>query len=291
VFVLLKLLGNKRLFILLFALIIFIAVMGLTSGNRENMTWPEKMLQDTVKWTQSLFYKPASFAAGLFEDIKHMRLLYEENQALRQTLAHYARDSARLSMLESENIRLKEALKFTEQQMQLDEYKYHIAEVISESADPFNQTININIGSKDGIKEDMVVVSTKGLIGRVTRVSPFYSSVQLITNLDVRVSSTKAVTTTVQGKENVSFGIIESYDRENNYLIMNKIPQDDPMVIGDTVVTSSLGPVFPEGIVIGTVVSREEGDFGLTHTALIKPAASFHHLREVFVVETTMLEE
>ncbi len=287
----LKLLGNKRLFILLFALILFIAVMGLTSGNREPMSWPEKMLQDTVKWTQGLFYKPASFIAGLFEDIKHMRLLYEENEALRQTLAHYARDSARLSMLESENIRLKEMLGFTERQMELDNYKYHVAEVISESADPFNQTININIGSKDGIEENMVVVTTKGLIGRVTRVSPFYASVQLITNLDVRASGTKAISATVLGKENESFGIIESYDREQQYLIMNKIPQDDPMVVGDTIVTSSLGPVFPEGIVIGTVVSKEVGDFGLTHTALIKPAATFNHLREVFVVETGRIEE
>ena len=287
----LKFLGNKRLFILLFALILFIAIMGLTMGNREPMTWPEKMLQDTVKWSQSLFYMPASFVAGLFEDIRHMRLLYQENEALRQTLSHYARDSARLSMLESENARLKEALEFTERQKEFGHYKYRIAEVISESADPYNQTLNINIGSMDDIKENMVVVTTDGLIGRIIRVSPFYSSVQLITNLDVRVSSTKAITATIQGKENDSFGIIENYDREQHYLIMNKIPQDDPMVEGDTVVTSSLGPVFPAGIVIGTVVSREEGDFGLTHTALIKPTASFHHLREVFVVETMMLGE
>ncbi|MBO9599428.1 MAG: rod shape-determining protein MreC, partial [Cohnella sp.] len=47
---------------------------------------------------------------------------------------------------------------------------------------------------------------------------------------------------------------------------------------------SGLGNVFPKGIIIGTVDSRQVGVFGLTHTAVITPAAKFDHLREVFVV-------
>jgi rod shape-determining protein MreC len=58
----------------------------------------------------------------------------------------------------------------------------------------------------------------------------------------------------------------------------------------DVIVTSGLGELFPEGIVIGTVIERRVGDFGLTHMATIQPAATFTHLREVFVVEVPSLD-
>ena len=48
---------------------------------------------------------------------------------------------------------------------------------------------------------------------------------------------------------------------------MSRIKQDDPLQVGDTVITSGLGVAYPSGLVIGTVVSRREGDFGMTHAA------------------------
>ena len=67
-------------------------------------------------------------------------------------------------------------------------------------------------------------------------------------------------------------------------LQMTKIDEDDPMESGDLVITSGLGNVFPRGLIIGTLESRQVGDFGLTQKATVKPAARFDHLREVFVV-------
>lgn len=52
-----KLLGNKRLFILLMGLILFIAVMGFTLGPRTSLSWPEKFVKDTVGFVQYVFYK------------------------------------------------------------------------------------------------------------------------------------------------------------------------------------------------------------------------------------------
>jgi rod shape-determining protein MreC len=171
----------------------------------------------------------------------------------------------------------------------MNNYKYRIAEVYAASPDPFDNTVVINLGEKDGIKENMAVMSVDGLIGRVSRVFPFHSNVQLLTDLDDRSNSSKAIAVTIKGKENESFGIIESYDREKGLLVMNKIPRTDEMTVGDVVVTSGLGQLFPRGIEIGEVVSRDEGEFGITHTALVKPFASFTHLREVFVVEVPEL--
>lgn len=267
----------------MFGFIFFIALMGLTFGGRGPMSWPEQFVKDTVTWVQGWFYKPARFIAGFFEDVRRLSVLYEENRQLKLTLTQYAKDTARLNDLEAQNKRLKEALGFTERQRQSNNYKYRIAEVYASSPDPFNNTVVINLGEKDGIKPNMAVMSVEGLIGRVKEVSQFYANVELLTDIDS--SGSKAIAATVKGKENESFGIIESYDREKGLLVMNKIPKTDEIKQGDVVVTSGLGQLFPRGIEIGEVVSRDEGEFGITHTALVKPFASFNHLREVFVIE------
>lgn len=274
--------------ILMAGVIVFVALMGFTFGGRGPMTPPEGFLKDTVTWMQGWLSKPARSVAGFFEDIRRISVLYEENRQLKTTLTRYAKDTARLNDLEAQNKRLKDMLGFTERQQQANKYRYRIAEVYASSPDPFNSTIVINLGEKDGIKPNMAVMSVEGLIGRIDSVSPFYSNVQLITDLDS--SNTKAIAVTIKGKENDSFGILEGYDRKKEMLIMNKIPKTDQLVPGDVVVTSGMmGQLFPRGIEIGQVVSRDEGDFGITHTALIKPFASFNHLREVFVVEVPEL--
>ncbi len=280
-----RLLGNKKLIFLLACLIVFIALMGLTLGERKTLTWPEKLVKDTVSFSQSLFYRPAAITADFFDNLGMLSNVYEENKALKRKLSDYAIDAIRLNVLEEQVGRLEEALSFTERQKQANRYIWHFAEVVSASPDPLDQTININLGEKDGIRENMAVATVDGLIGIVRNVAPFSSSVQLISAIDYRVDSTKAIAATT--KEDVkSFGMIERYTAEG-YLEMNKIESTDPIKDGDTVLTSGYGEVFPKGIIIGTVVSRGVSDSGITHKAMIKPAASLNgaKLRQVFVIE------
>ena len=63
------------------------------------------------------------------------------------------------------------------------------------------------------------------------------------------------------------------------------MPRTIKLAKGDTIITSGQGNVYPRGMVIGTVDSSQVGDFGLTYTATITPAADFDHLTEVFVVK------
>ncbi|WP_248927402.1 rod shape-determining protein MreC [Paenibacillus hamazuiensis] len=280
-----RLLGNKRLLILLLGLICFIALMGLTLGQRERISWPEKFVKDTISWTQGLFYKPAGWIAGFFEDMRQLRTIFEENKVLKMTLAQYARDTTRLNDLELQNKRLKEDLGFTERQKQMNNYKFRIAEVVAASPDRLNNTITINLGEKDGMRPNMAVMSVEGLVGRIVQVSAFYSNVQLLSSIDDTASDNKAISVTVKNKENEAFGMMESFDPKTGLLVVNKIEQKDHFAVGDVVITSGLGQVFPRGIEIGKVVAVKDGDFGITYTATVQPFASLVHLREVFVVE------
>ena len=280
---------NKRLFVLMTVLIVFIAVMGFSLGQRNKLSWPENFVGDSVTFVQQWFYKPAGYIAGLFEDIRTMRDIYRENEELRTTVARYARDRVTYNRIQLENERLQEALDFKERQKRLYDYEYVIAQVTAVSQDPLNPTIKINQGSTDGIRPDMAVVTTDGLVGLVDKTFPLYSTVMPITQLNEESLNPKAVSATVLDREE-SFGIIESYDAQRGVLVMNKIAEDDPLKEGDTIITSGLGQVFPFGLVVGTVESRQVGDFGLTHTAYVKPAAEFDKLTEVFVVVPPDLE-
>ncbi|WP_246321305.1 rod shape-determining protein MreC [Paenibacillus germinis] len=280
-----KFMGNKRLIFLMFGLVCFFILMGLTLGNRAPMTWPEKFVKDSVSWTQGLFYKPAAQVAGFFEDIRQLRVIYEENKTLKLTLTQYARDTQRLNELESQNKRLMEALGFTERQRQANVYTYRIAEVVTIDPDPYNSTVTINLGDKDGIKENMAVMTVDGLVGRVSKVFGFHSNVQLLTETNDTDNNSKAIAVTVKGNESQPFGMIESYDSKTGELVMNKVEHADDMKIGETIITSGMGQVFPKGIEVGTISSIGPGEFGITYKVMVKPKASFNRIREVFVVE------
>lgn len=268
----------------MFGLVCFFILMGLTLGNRAPMTWPEKFVKDSVSWTQGLFYKPAAQVAGFFEDVRQLRVIYEENKTLKLTLTQYARDTQRLNDLEAQNKRLMEALGFTERQRQANVYTYRIAEVVTMDTDPYNATVTINLGDKDGIKENMAVMTVDGLVGRVSKVFGFHSNVQLLNEINDSDNNSKAIAVTVKGNENQPFGMIESYANTGE-LVMNKVEHADDMKVGDTIITSGLGQVFPKGIEVGTISSIGPGEFGITYKVMVKPKASFSHIREVFVVE------
>ncbi|WP_027092681.1 rod shape-determining protein MreC [Cohnella thermotolerans] len=273
---------NKRLFILMIGLILFIAMLGFTSG-RTGLSWPERFVNDAFGTVQGALYRPVGAVTEFFRDLGRLSDVYKENEQLRLTVAQYTQDKIRYNQLESENARLKDELGFTERQKQLYNYKYLIAQVVASSSNPYDKTIKINRGAHDGVKPKMAVQTVDGLVGIVSKVSEFTSTVMPITELDPTSSDRISISATVLGKEDQTFGIVD-YDKERNMLQMSKIDENAPIKEGDLVITSGLVNVLPKGILIGTVVSTQVGDFGLTHTATIKPAAKFDHLTEVFVV-------
>lgn len=283
-----RLFKNEKLIFLSACLIIFIVIMGLTLGERKMLSWSGKFAKDIVSITQSLIYSPVAIAEDFFDNVEMMSNVYEENKALKKKLPDYAIDTIRLNVLEEQVGRLEEAKLFVERQKQVNRYIWHFAEVVSVS--PNNTIININLGEKDGIRENMAVATVEGLIGTVHNVASYSSSVQLLSAID---HSTKAIAATTKENEE-SFGIIERYicddiiERYNcdDFFEMNKIESSDSIKRGDTVLTSGYGGVFPKDIIIGTVVSKAVSVSGITQTAIIRPAVNLKgFIRQVFVIE------
>lgn len=251
------------------------------------MSWPENFLRDSTGFVQKMFYKPAGYVAGLFEDIGNLSDLAKENEQLKIMAAQYARDKAQYNFVKARNDELERNWNFTEEQKNLYKYEYRIAQVISQTTEPSNSTIVIDLGSKDGVRPNMSVISVDGLVGVISKVSNFTSTVKLMTMMDTNdPNSQPPIAATALNKEGKSFGMIESYNPETNRLLMTKIPPGDPIAAKDTILSSGIGGLYPRGLTIGTVESVDVGEFGLTSTAVIKPSAEFQDWKQLIVVFT-----
>ncbi|MCQ4088172.1 rod shape-determining protein MreC [Saccharibacillus sp. JS10] len=286
-FELFRTLGNRKLFILLIVIVLFVALMGVTLGDRVGLTWPEKFVKDTVGFTQRIVNKPTQAVSGFFEDISDLNSVYEENDNYRIQVAELQRQLIDYRTLKNKNDQLQKDLEFTETQKRNSNKYYRFSHVVSVNEDVNNPTVNIDVGAKDGVEVGMAVTSIEGMVGIISTTTEYTSTVQLITSLSLTSPDSYSIAATVTGKDG-TFGIVENYDKKQNRLLMSGINNNDPnkekIEVNDIVVTSGSGGVFPAGIVLGKVRDIVPSEFGLTSTAKILPSASFVEWKELFVV-------
>ncbi|MEH6891656.1 rod shape-determining protein MreC [Bacillus sp. JJ864] len=271
---------NKRLIVLLVSIILLVALIGISLKERKNLTWPEQFVKDTVGVVERVFQKPANYVAGFFENVEDVKRTYEENKELKSKLDKYAELSVKVKELEKTNEELRDILGKKDT---LSDFKPIQATVIARNPDKWNDLIGIDKGAQQGIQKDAAVITSKGLIGKVKSVSQFTSTVELISSLN----RTNRISAVVRGDSNV-FGLIEGYDKEKQQLVFTKIPSGVKVEKDQTVVTSGLGGVFPDGLVIGQIVEVTADEYGLTQTAYIKPAADLSDVSNVMVAKRTM---
>jgi rod shape-determining protein MreC len=148
--------------------------------------------------------------------------------------------------------------------------------------------VKLNRGSDDGIRPDMPVITGDGLIGRTEEVSRHTCDVLLVTDPGSRVACRLSRT----GAFGVVRGTGALFDARKKLQVvravepcrMDYIPKDRSLFRGDEVVTSGLGGVFPEGLLVGHVADVALDSSGVCQTATVVPAARLGTLRYAFVV-------
>lgn len=269
--------SNKRLIVLLIAMIILVAMIGFSMRERNTLTKPEQFIKDSVATVQLIFYKPAKSVAGFFENISELKNLYAENKVLKARLDEYTKLSVDYQDIKKENEELRELI---DQKSSLRAYHTIPASVIARSPDRWNNRLTLDKGSEDGVEVNMAVISPTGLIGKIKNVQPFSSTVQLVSDLD----RTNRISVYVQDNEDI-FGVIDGYDAEKEALVFSNIAIDVEVDEGGTVVTSGLGGIFPKNLVVGEIIEVRNDKYGLTKSALVKPAANLYDIRHVMIVK------
>lgn len=147
------------------------------------------------------------------------------------------------------------------------------AQVIAADASSWYRTVVIDKGSNDGVLEGMPVVSAEGVVGRVIRSAPRESRVLLLTD------ASSAVASLVQS--NRTRGVVRG---QGDILTLDFALRQEDIDVGDRIITSGTGGIFPKGLVIGKVTRTARGQYGLFQTVTVAPAVDFSRLEEVLVL-------
>jgi rod shape-determining protein MreC len=203
------------------------------------------------------------------------RQLAQENEQLRRKNQQLQIQIEQDAEIWRENERLRALLAWPKQ----SRLNLKAARVIARDTANWWRTVQINLGSRDGIRTNASVISPEGVLaGRVQSVGATRSEVLLLGDPNLQVS--------VRVETNGEMGVISagsSSPQENNMIDLGSLSGASSVRPGDIVITSGEGLIFPAGILVGTVVDVRRKDNGMSTEARVKLAANIGKLEEVWV--------
>jgi len=147
-----------------------------------------------------------------------------------------------------------------------------LCRVIARSPLQWFHTLTIDVGARDGVDDQTVVMDGKGLVGRVYRVNYFTSDVLILSGRREGLFSGVGA----KAERSGDIGIVEGDNRRE--LRLSYLQPDADVVPGDVVITSGLGGVFPRGLPIGVIRSVVLDQDGLSKSAVVIPSADLSHV-------------
>lgn len=211
-------------------------------------------------------------ARVFFQDLDQLR---EENSQLRQRVEELTVELVEVQEVIAENELLRTELGFVRSQRSLRVMGANVeARVAGYEPGNLNRAVIISTGRDGDLLPDMPVLTGRGLVGRVIEVAPRSSQVLLLT--DAR----SAVAALIQRSR--ATGIVKG--QLDGSITMEDIGRDADVQVGDIVLTSGLGDVFPKGIVIGQVVEVMQSDTAMFQRAIVEPSVDLSNLEVVLVL-------
>ena len=166
---------------------------------------------------------------------------------------------------------------------QLSQFKQIPAKVVSHSLKDVNNLMTIDKGSADGVRKDMGVVSGTGVVGIVYLVSPHYAVVIPLLNAKSNVSCK------IENRD--YFGFLNWRGGSTNQAFLDDIPRHARFKLHENIVTSGYSSVFPPGILVGKILHVYNSPDGASYRLCVQLATDFSTLRDVSVIDNTLMKE
>jgi rod shape-determining protein MreC len=236
--------GPFRLMIvgLIVLLLLALFILGRIQGPRAEAL--RAQITDQIAPAFGWVAAPLRWVSGVASDFQSYARLYEQNQQLREELRQMKAWKEAALQLEQKNARLLDLNK-----VRLDPKLTHLTGVVlADSGSPFRQSVLINAGARDGIRDGWAAMDGIGLVGRIAGVGEKTARVLLLTDLNSRIP----VVLQPSGQKAILSG--------DNSALPPLDFIDDPSAVsaGDLVVSAGDGGIFPAGLVVGKVVITED---------------------------------
>jgi rod shape-determining protein MreC len=237
----------------------------------------ERMKLTIGSWFLPLFGLASTaqqLPADLADSVLPRRELLRQIDRLRRTNEVFQVQALQAAALSRENDQLHSLLGWQRQ----TPWKLKLASVVLREPANWWRTVQINLGSRDGLRENLPVITAEGLVGRVSAVGLTRSQVVLIGDPDCRISA-------LVDNPARDTGIIGASGPVDTALVeLTYLSGGANLKPGQNVFTSGLGGVFPRGIPVGQVVDARPVEFGLYTEARVKLAINLGALEQVWVI-------
>lgn len=245
-----------------------LAAMGLGSYVRAG-------LQAAASPFQWCFTKIGEGLGGYAVYFRTTAQLREENRQLREELDRVQSAVYDAELIDRENSYLRGYLAMKSEH---SDFHFSTASVIGRESTNYRTVYTLSKGSMHGIEKNMPVVTEQGLIGHVTEVGPTWCRAETITET---ASSVGAYTERTE-----AIGIVggDYTLRFEGKCLMSYIDGDSDVAVGDKVLTSGVGSIYPRGILIGTVTLVSADPVSRTVHAVIEPAADLSNITRVMII-------
>lgn len=227
----------------------------------------------THSYHKSRFINSANFlTGGIYNSINNFTgylSLKSQNQIL-------AEENSRLKMLLFNSASIKDST-YLDTITYSGTYKFTQANVIRNTYSGANNVLLLNKGKSDGLKQDLGVISSKGIVGIIDGTSKHYATVLSVLNTVNKISA--------QLKKTNHFGTLNWNAKSPLYIQLIDIPKIAPVAKGDTIITSGRSSIFPKGIPIG-VIHRFKLDAAQNYYEIdIKLFNDMTNLEHVYTIE------
>ncbi|PYG87288.1 rod shape-determining protein MreC [Ruminiclostridium sufflavum DSM 19573] len=276
-----KLFTGKSLIILIISLVLIVCI-GLSVNSGSSVNWIGNIISvpfSSVGKVLSYAGQQIEEGVALFDDVERLRA---ENKRLNETIDKFNNERTEYLRLKSENDDLKNVLKMRKD---FEDFEFIGANVIAKDSGSFFNIFLADKGFTSGINNNMPVITSKGLVGKVTSSQPFSSKIISIIEDGSAASAIVAKTgdlVVVKGDSRFS---------KDGLCKIEYIPADLDLSQGDVIETSGMGGIYPKGIIIGTVKEVRQGESDLDKYAIIEPAVDLRRLTQVVILRDKASEE
>jgi rod shape-determining protein MreC len=263
---------RRRTFIFFICLLLFsLGLMTAKSRHLPHIDWFESRLASVVVPLQAILAKGTRQIRRIWYGYIDLTQVRQENVRLRQQAETLQGELSLYREAYLEQQRLRALLGFRS----LAFPNAVPAEVLGVDPSLWAEAVTINKGSDHTLQKDAAIVTPQGLVGHVVELAPRYATVLLLTD---RRSAVDALVQRTRAR-----GIV--FGKSRNQLALRYVSVREAVAVGDEIISSGLGDIYPKGLRIGTVVSIRPQRYGLFYEISVRPAVELSKLEEVLALE------
>jgi len=266
------------LIIVIVVIAILLVVLSVALKKDRNLSVPEKIIKDSGTFIVNVVSSPLNFIKEKLRENKEKNDIYEKYKELKQKEEKIKSIEAENNNLQEEVNKLKDTLELN---TVLSDKVYKNATIVNRNIDYWYDEVTIDKGKKNGIKKDMAVINNDGLIGKITTVSNYYSTVKLLANENM----SDKISVKIKIGDEYAYGLISKYNAKNNSYTVEGIGESLKIPKGSEVVTTGMGDIFPSGLLVGYVKKVTTDNFDLSKVAVVESSVDFNDLDYVSVLK------